>query len=242
MTRTILAAAFLAGAMFTAPGSALAAPGLADEVYPATVEAGEPEVELRYGRLGGGPDNGEDALKVEASYGVTNRLRLAGVVEFEREAGLSRKAEAASLEAIYALGKAGGIDVALYGEYEIGFHGPDKVETKLLLQRRTKAFDLRVNLIAEKALASGSQVELGYAAGAYAAVGGEVPLGLEAYGNLGTFDHFAPRAEHFVGPVAKFEIEGLGPELGLQVGYLFALGAARDDTDGQLQVRLEMEF
>jgi len=42
--------------------------------------------------------------------------------------------------------------------------------------------------------------------------------------------------------VAKFEIEGLGPELGLQVGYLVALGAARDDADGQLQVRLEMEF
>ncbi|MFC3174657.1 hypothetical protein ACFOD9_10370 [Novosphingobium bradum] len=225
-----------------APTAAHAAPGLADEVYAATVQAGEPEVELRYGRLGGGPDHGEDALKVEAGYGVTDRLRLAGVFEFEREAGLSRKAEAASLEAIYALGKAGGIDVALYGEYEIGFHGPDKVETKLLLQRRTDKFDLRLNLIAEKPLASGSKVELGYAAGAYAAVGGDIQLGVEAYGELGNFSRFAPHAEHFIGPVAKFEIEGLGPELGLQLGYLFALDKARDDTDGQLQVRLEMEF
>lgn len=241
MNKSIIAATFAATALVI-PTGALAAPGVASEVYPATVTAGEPELELRYGRLNGGPDDGEDALKVEAGYGVTDRLRLAGVVEFERESGFSRKAEAASIEAIYALGKAGGIDVALYGEYEIGFHGPDKLETKLLLQRRTPAFDLRLNLIAEKDLASGAKVELGYAAGAYAAVGGDVQLGVEAYGALGTFDHFAPRAEHFVGPVAKFEIEGLGPELGMQLGYLFALGAARDDTDGQLQVRLEMEF
>jgi len=85
-------------------------------------------------------------------------------------------------------------------------------------------------------------VELGYAAGGYAAVSEGVQLGVEAYGGLGAFDRFAPRDEHFIGPVAKFEVEGLGPELGLQVGYLFALGAARDYTDGQLQVRLEMEF
>lgn len=224
------------------PCAAVAAPGLAGEVYPATVTAGEPELEARYGRLGGGPDNGEDALKLEAAYGVNANLRLGGVVEFEREAGLSRRAEAASIEAIYALGQAGGIDVALYGEYEIGFHGPDKVETKLLLQRRTGPWDFRLNLIGEKQLASGARVELGYAAGAYRGLGDDLAIGVEAYGDLGTFDHFAPRAEHFVGPVARFEIEGLGPEVGIQLGYLFALGAARDDTDGQLQVRLEMEF
>jgi len=236
----VIAAAIAAG--FVHPGVALAAPGLADEVYPATVETGEPELEARYGWLGGGPDSGEDELKLEASYGVSNRLRLAGVVEFERETGQSRRAEAGAIEAVYALGKVGGIDVGLYGEYEIGFHGADKAETKLLLQRRTGQWDLRLNLIAEKELAGGSKVELGYAAGAYAKVGGDVQLGVEAYGDLGNFDRFAPRAEHFVGPVAKFEIEGLGPELGLQVGYLVALGAARDDADGQLQVRLEMEF
>jgi len=242
MTLIRMASAALALSVAALPGMAMAAPGLGDEVYAATVVQGEPEIEARYGRLGGGPDDGEDALKLEAGYGVTHNLRLAGVVEFEREAGLSRKAEAAAIEAIYALGKAGGIDVALYGEYEIGFHGPDKVETKLLLQRRTGPWDLRLNLIAEKPLVSGAKVELGYAAGVYRALGDDVQLGVEGYGELGTFDHFAPHAEHFVGPVAKFEIEGLGPEVGIQLGYLFALDKARDDADGQLQLRLEVEF
>lgn len=224
------------------PQAAVAAPGLADEVYPASVEAGEPEIEARYGRLGGGPDSGEDSLKLEASYGVSPYLRLAGVVEFEREAGQRRRAEAAAMEAIQALGQVGGIEVALYGEYEIDFHGPDQAEAKLLLQRRTGPWDLRLNLIAEKPLASGARVELGYAAGVYRALGKEVQIGVEGYGELGTFDHFAPHAEHFIGPVAKFRIEGLGPELGLQLGYLIALDKARDDADGQLQFRLEMEF
>lgn len=242
MSRITLVLAALPIAVLAAPTGALAAPGLADEVYAATVERGEPEIELRYGRLGGGSDDGEDQLKLEAAYGVTDRLRVAGVVEFERESGQSRKADSAAVEAILALGKAGGVDVALYGEYEMGFIGPDKVETKLLLQRRTASWDLRLNLSAEKEMASGAKIELGYAAGAYAKVTGDTQLGVEAYGQLGTFDHFAPRAEHFIGPVAKLEVEGLGPELGLQLGYLFPLGAARDDTDGQLQVRLEMEF
>ena len=50
------------------------------------------------------------------------------------------------------------------------------------------------------------------------------------------------RADHYVGPVIKTEIEGLGPELGIEAGYLFALGKAKDDSDGQLRLVVEMEF
>jgi len=223
------------------PGVAHAAPGLADEVYGATVSKGEFEFEARYGVLTGGPEGGEDKLKLEAGYGVTRNLRLALVGEFEKEAGGSRKAEAMSIEAIYALGNAGGIDFALYGEYEIVLDGTDAIEAKLLMQYRTGPWDLRLNLIAEKPLFDGAKVELGYAASVDYAIG-EVSLGFQAYGELGTFSDFAPRAEHFLGPVAKAEIEGLGPEIGIELGYLFALGAAKDETDGQVRVKLEVEF
>lgn len=226
------------------PSAAHAAPGLGDEVYGATVEKGEPEIEVRYGRLTGGPDSGEDAIKLEAGYGVTDRLRVSVQGEFEREAGSSRKAEAMGIEAVYALGKVGGIDVALYGEYELGFNGnSDAIETKLLLQRRSGIWDLRLNLIGEKPLVSGAPVELGYAASVDAAVLGKTRLGIQAFGGLGTFSRFAPRDEHFIGPVAKFDLAGLGPDgIGLEVGYLFALGKARDDADGQLKINLELEF
>jgi hypothetical protein len=160
----------------------------------------------------------------------------------ERENGASREVEALGIEAIYALGRLGGIDVALYGEYEIGLEGPDAIETKLLLQRSVGPFDARLNLIAEKELGHAGAVELGYAASADVAAFGEVRLGAAAFGELGTTRDFLPSAEHYAGPVAKFEVEGLGPELEIEAGYLFALGRARDDADGQFRLKLELEF
>lgn len=241
MTKHIALA--LGAALLMHTTAAQAAPGLGSEVYGATVEPGKIEIENRYDALAGGADDGEDVIKLEAAYGVSRRLRLGLQGEFEREPGRPRKAEELGIEAIYALGKVGGVDVALYGEYAIGFGGPDKIETKLLLQHRPGPFDLRLNLIAEKELTSGAKVELGYAAQADVGVAGdEVRIGVQAFGELGTFDRLAPRAEHFAGPFARAEIEGLGPEIGLQAGYLFALGRARDDTKGMFRVMLEFEF
>ncbi len=226
---------------FAAP--ALATPGLGGDVYGSSVEEGEVEVEAIYGALGGGEDDGEDVLKLEAAYGVTDKLKIGVLTELEKEPGESRKAEEVAVEAIYELGSAGGIGFALYGEYAIGLNGnSDKLEAKLLMQHKFGPFDLRLNLIGEKALEGGEKLELSYAASADVEALGEIRLGLQAYGDLGTFSRFAPRAEHFVGPVAKAEIEGLGPEIEIEAGYLFALGAAKDDTDGQFRLKLEIEF
>ncbi|BEV00962.1 hypothetical protein [Novosphingobium olei] len=224
---------------------AFAAPGTGDEVYGATTEAGKVELETRYGRLLGGADAGEDALKLEAAYSPSSRLRLGAQVELEREPSGPRKAEAMSFEAIYGLGRVAGIDVAVYGEYEVGLlhETPDALEGKILLQRKAGPFDARLNLIFQKALATGERVQLGYAASAdYAVAGDEVRLGLAAFGELGDFRRFAPHAEHFLGPVVKGEVEGLGPEIAIEAGYLFAIDKARDDTRGQLRLLLEVEF
>ena len=56
--------------------------------------------------------------------------------------------------------------------------------------------------------------------------------GLQAFGNLGTPRNFLPHAEHSSAPVANYESEGLGPEVGLEVGHLFAVAKAKDDADG----------
>jgi hypothetical protein len=189
---------YLAAAVVAAlPTAALAAPGQGDEVYGATVEKGEFELEARYGELDGGADDGEAVLKLEAAYGVSERLRLGLVGEIEHEPGSNAEVEAIGIEAIYALGKLGPFDVAAYGEYEIALDGPDKIETKLLLQHREGPIDLRFNLIAEKELAGGKPVEFEYAASADAAAFGELRLGVQAYGELGTTRHFLPRSEHF---------------------------------------------
>lgn len=236
-----IVAALLALAL---PCAALAAPGLGEEVYGATVTKGKTEIEARYGALRGGSDQGGDSLKLEAAITPRRNLRIATFVALDRDPAGHRQATEVAVEAVYTLGRVGGIDVAVYGEYALGLHGnPDALETKLLLERRAGPFDARLNLIAAKPFASGEKLELSYAASADFAVAGEVRAGFAAFGELGTTSRFLPRAEHFVGPMIKGEIEGLGgPEIEIQTGYLFAVGKARDNTKGQFRLLLELEF
>jgi hypothetical protein len=239
---------YLAAAVGLALSSspALAAPGVGEKVYGATVEKGVSEVELRYGRLVGDAADGEDGTVVELSHGFNDRFYGGVLFEFEREAGEPRRLEAVGAEGIVALGhiKAIDADVAVYGEYEGVRDGRDKIETKLLVQHRRGSFDGRLNFIAEKQLKGGEPIGLGYAASADWKLVGEIRGGVEAFGEIGSTRRLFPRAEHFAGPMLKTELEHLPAhgELSIEAGYLFALGAARDETHGQARLLLEYEF
>lgn len=229
-------------ACLSAASTAWAAPGLGGEVYGATVEPGEVELEMRSGILTGGPDAGENNVRAEVGYGITGHTRIAVVAEFEKEPRSSRKLEAVSIEAIQNIARVGPIDVALYGEFEAVRGGPDQVEGKLLLQYRGRRTDVRLNLIAGKPLLGGAKVELGYAASADVAVSDDVRVGVAAFGGLGTFANFAPRDEHFAGPNFKFHTSALGRPFKIETGYLFAFGAAKDDAKGMVRLNLELEL
>lgn len=238
----MIAASALFALAASAPASAFAAPGQGDEVVSAHVEAGEAEFEARLDRLGGGPDDGAEVIQLETAYSLNDRLRIALQGEFECEPGMARAAESVSLQAVYALGQVGGIAVGVYGEYEFGLTGPDALETKLLLQHRRGPFDLRLNLIAHKPLMHGAPVELGYAVAADYELVRDVRLGVQAFGDLGTFTGFLPDAEHFAGPVVTVDLGALGAGLELEAGYLFAMGKARQDSAGQLRAALGLNF
>jgi hypothetical protein len=233
----------LAGVALLGATEARAAPGVGSEVYGATAEAGKTELEARYDRLTGGAADGADVIKLEATHSVNDRLRVAVFGEFEREPGEHRLANSGGVEVIYTLGKAAGIEFAVYSEYALAFNGnSDALEAKLIMERRRGPFDLRLNLIGEKPLVKQEPVQLSYAAAANYALGDDIQVGMEAFGDLGTFSRFGPYAEHFIGPEASVEVEGLGPEIELNAGYLFALGKAREDTKGQLRLAVEVEF
>lgn len=223
----------------------MAAPGVGEKVYGATIDPGLTEIEARYGRLQGGPDAGEDGLVLELAHGFSKKFYAAALVELEKEPGHGREVEAVSIEAITPLGRIDALqlDVAFYGEYEIVRHGADALETKLLLQHGAGSFDSRLNLKAAKTLQSGQAVNFGYAASADWAAFGEFRLGLAAFGDLGTARHFLPHAEHFAGPIVKTELEHLPgkSELEIEAGYLRAFGTARNDADGQWRLLLEWE-
>jgi hypothetical protein len=84
----------------------------------------------------------------------------------------------------------------------------------------------------------------GYGASADWKLIGEVRGGVQAFGELGSTRHLFPHAQHFVGPMVKTELEHLHGrgELGIEPGYLFAVGAARDEAKAQARLLLEYEF
>lgn len=238
--------------MLLRPGLAAAAPGLDSKVYGATIESGVTEIETRYARLTGKTDDGASALVLEAAHGFSDRFYGALLTTLSRDpgqlAGGTTRVSGIGIEGIYRIGRipGTGVDVAAYGEYDAAFQGePHNIEFKALLEKRAGKLDTRVNLVAERLLRSTAPVVFSYAASTdYAVVGDEVRLGVQAFGDLGDSGRFGGRQAHFIGPVGKFEIEHtpIGGELGIEAGYLFAVGAARDSARGQARLLLEWEF
>ena len=215
---------------------------LTTKVYGATLEAGTTEIETRIGRMTGGEASGQTGLLFEFAHHFSDRFYAGVETAFGRAPHGKLELEAVALESIVTLGriKPLGIDVAVLGELESVRRGPDVIAAKLLLEKRVGAFDARFNLAAEKP--HGQPVALGYAASADVEVADELRLGAVALGELGTFRNFTTRGGHFAGPVVKYEFEKVaGGEFGIETGYLFALGQARHETDGQIRLLLEFE-
>lgn len=219
------------------PGAALASPGHGNDADSATVESGALDLGLTYHRLAGGPEGGDDLLQTSATFGASHRLRLGMQASFESTSSGPRKAETVGFDALYALGKVGPVDLAVYGTYDIGIGLPDSIEARIIAQHQSGPIDLRFNLVGNRNLAAGESFELGYALAVDVQVLPRLQLGLHGFGEFGSLDSQLPNGGHALGPVAKFDI---GEPVKVSFGYLFTIGAARQDTYGQFRLGLEI--
>ena len=231
-------------------GRALAEPGLANKVYAPYVKKGVTEVALRGGRLNGGALDGESAAVVELERGVTDRVSLAMLGEFEHHAGETAKLDAVAVEGVAYLGQIPGIgvDVGGYLEYEQRIHNESGIlEGKLLLARQAGRVQTLVNLIIQRPLTDKANDRLstfGYAAQSTVDAGRNVRLGVQAFGALGTNRNPGGRQGHYIGPVAQWEVRpawAKGGELEFEAAYLLPVGTARRETDNQLRFVVEYE-
>ncbi|MFL5296767.1 MAG: hypothetical protein ACJ798_10345 [Phenylobacterium sp.] len=230
-------------------GAAAAEPGLANKVYEPYVKRGVTELELRGGRLNGGPLDGESGLIVELEHGFSDRVSVAVLGEFERHAGEKSKLDAVAVEGVAYLGQIPrlGVDVGGYLEYEQRVHNESGVlEGKLLLAKQAGRFHGLLNLIVDRALTDRrgeDDTEFGYAAQGTFDAGRGVQLGLQAFGDLGTNRSFGGRQGHYLGPVAKWEVRPAWAkgELEFEAAYLLPVGATRGSADNQLRFALEYE-
>lgn len=230
--------------------TASAEPGLANKVYGPYVKKGVTEVELRYGRLSGGRQDGRQAAVLEVEHGLNDSVSLGVLGEFEDHAGEDPEIEALAIESVVYLGQIPGIgvDVGGYVEYAQRLHGESGVlEGKLLLAKRSGAFEGLLNLIAERPLTDRpgeDRAEFGYAAQATWEVAHDLRLGGQVFGDLGDDHTFGGRQSHYLGPVGQWEIRPAwlnGGELEIEGAFLLPLGAARDETNGQFRLVVEYE-
>lgn len=231
-------------------GAAVAQPGLSNKVYSPYVKKGVTEVELRAGRLTGGPLDGEQAAVVEFERGVSDRVSLAVLAEFEQHAGEEKKLDSIAVEGVAYLGQIPGlgVDVGGYLEYEQRIHNESGVaEAKLLLAKRSGGFEGLLNLIVEKPLSDRPgehDTEFAYATQATWDLGANVRFGAQAFGDIGTDHSLGGRRPHYVGPVGQWEVRPTwlnGGELEFEGAYLLPVGGARDDADGQVRFVVEYE-
>ena len=223
----------------------MAEPGLASEVYSPKSEKGFAEFEVRSGRLSGGSLDGKGATVIEYERGVSDTLRVSAFAEVEHD-GARSKVEAVGLEGIFSLGQIPGlgIDLGGYVAIEQSVQGEGGlVEAKALFSKQAGPAEGRLNLIAEAPVSSTSDLEFSYAAQATVEVIHDVDIGVQAFGDLGDSDGFGGRRRGYLGPMVQVEMESeaLGGELEFQAGYLFPIGPARADSNGQVRIAIGLE-
>ena len=224
-------------------GSAVAQPGISQGVDGARGERGLFESGALVSGLSGGPRGGLTGVQLEAGYGFSSRFRATLLTEFERERGQGLRAVGTAVQGVYFLGR-GPLDVetAVYAEYGFERNGGQTLELRALFERQVGRLDARLNLIAGRSLRGGDDAQYEYGAAVGYALTDRLGVGLTAFGDLGDQDGFGGRRQHFLGPTVALE-QPLADDavLALEAGYLFALGAAREESDGQFRLGVALE-
>jgi len=165
----------------------------------------------------------------ELAYGLTDRWGVEAYLDFEQPTqGASEQFTFVQyrFETIYRFfdQRDAWPAVALYVEYTLPrrqYEHRDEVEWKLLLEKRSQDFMIRLNPVWERVFNDASRVRFGYEHGLYWFASPSVRLGLEAFGNLGPLGSFqaAHNQQHSFGPAIKFKFGPVGWDVGLQFGW-----------------------
>jgi hypothetical protein len=240
------------GAAFAAAGgsAALADPRLDEKVYAPYVERGVAELEWRRAEEVGGRQAGVRTDVVEIEYGLTDAISLAIVGDLESAPGVAGALNGIGVEGVVYLGQIPrlGVDIGAYLEYKAGRNGEDDAgELKLLLAKASDRFQGLVNLIVERPFGvpdGEGYASYGYAGSATWRTVSTLRIGVEAFGDLGTDHDFLASAKGaYLGPQLKWEGRLVSSpfDVGIDAGWLAALGPDRREARSQVRMNLEVE-
>ncbi len=188
---------------------------------------------------------------VELEYGISDSFAIGVYSDFEAaKGGGPRYAQTRAVVSRVKLFKDAErfFDASVYFEYYaprekyLGDSG-DKLEARIILQKKWTDWDLRLNPKFEKALGgpnSAEPMEFEYATGLYLKINEGMNIGLEAYGKMGEIAKMIPsQNSHYLVPTVEYN---LAPELWINVGVAFGVNDKTKSDQVAFKTYLEFEF
>lgn len=241
----------LAAAALGLPAVAIAGPS--DYIYVPSVEYGEREIDLKAGswKLRDEPVR-QSAASVGFGYGATQWWFTEAYVKYEKETGGRARYDAFEWENKFQLTEPNRffVDVGLITEIEIPRERREEgYEFKMgpLFQWDTGAVRWNANLLFERVFRGSSGeprvTEMGYQLQARYDLGPAIGVGVQAFGEMGKWDHWEPRNEqsHRAGP-ALFGKVKLGGREAIKYNAAWLHGVGEGAPRNTLRVQAEYEF
>jgi len=236
--------------------AAMSVPALADfKVQLPDAETGEFEIEEigSWGRSGNPATSNEQSFVHELGYGVNNWWHTELEFETDRPGGPGNhlKFDQLTWENRFQFTERGQywLDPGFFWEYGHGMlQGmPDETKFGPILRKEIWGTANTVNLFLEKELGSSAsgRPSFSYAWETRVLTGWLIEPGFQAYGQPGSFGHFAPisQQDHRIGPQLFAEIHDLGPgTLKANGGILFGLTPATPRQTLRWQLEYEVHF
>ena len=194
-----------------------------DYIYVPSVEYGERELDFKYGTAKAKASEGggrETAASLGFGYGATSWWFTEAYVKYEKNPGERAKYDAFEWENKFQLTEPNqyAVDLGLITEIEIPRERAEGYELKAgpLFQFDTGAIRWNANLLFERVLRGREEgshpTEMGYQLQAKYSLARELELGVQAFGDMGKWNHWEPADEqnHRIGPAVfgKFQLEG----------------------------------
>jgi hypothetical protein len=240
-------AASTAALLLTLAGAALAGPG--DYVHSPIVEYGEHEIDVHGGHARSADGTYESALSAGWGIGLTPWWFTEAYVKFEGATGEKLEAEAIEWENIFQFTETGRypVDVGMLVEVERSKDHAEGYEVVYgpLVQGDVGEVQLNGNLLLESHVhaAEKTDTELKYEWQAKLRWRREFEPGLQGFGELGEWNHWAPTSgqSHVWGPAVLGRLKVAGRQaLRYDAALLFGMtGASADRT---LRFRVEYEY
>lgn len=221
----------------------------ADYVFTPAVEYGEKEIDFKYGTAKKSDEPRESAASLGFGYGATEWWFTEFYLKYKKEDLEGTKFDALEWENKFQLTETGKypIDLGFILEIERPQDRSEGWEVLWgpLLQAETGKWQFNANLLLQRNYRSESSAGpiFKYQWQAKYRWRQEIEFGLQGFGDLGAWNHWAPADEqaHRIGP-AMFGKLPLGQHQALRYNAAWLIGTSKAAADNGLRLQLEYEF